>query len=67
MDTGRGGGDIPDVSLLLLGDFQSVAEDLDSRLFKAEATCLCRLTVDTEHLPKKPRERDTDVHTGSHG
>lgn len=57
-------GGIPDVALLLLGEFQSVAEDLDSRLFITESTCLGRLTVDTEHLPKKPRERHTDVHTG---
>lgn len=41
-----------------------MAEDLDSRLFITESTCLGRLTVDTEHLPKKPRERHTDVHTG---
>lgn len=65
MDTvtqeGRG---IPGVALLLLGEFQSVAEDLDSRLFITVSTCLGRLTVDTEHLPKKPRERHTDVHTG---
>lgn len=60
----RGGGGIPDVALLLLGEFQSVAEDLDSRLFITVSTCLGRLTVDTEHLPKKPRERHTDVHTG---
>lgn len=48
---------VPDVFLLLLGEFQIVAEDLDSRLFKTESTCLGRLTVDTEHLPKKPKER----------
>lgn len=60
----RGGGGLPDVALLLLGEFQSVAEDLDSRLFITVSTCLGRLTVDTEHLPKKPRERHTDVHTG---
>lgn len=65
MDTGGvGGGGVPDVSLLLLGEFQSVAEDLDSLLFKSESTCLGRLTVDTEHLPKKPRERHRVVHTG---
>lgn len=66
MDTIKLGGEggIPDVALLLLGEFQSVAEDLDSRLFITESTCLGRLTVDTEHLPKKPRERHTDVHTG---
>lgn len=64
----RGGrGDIPDVALLLLGEFQSVAEDLDSLLFITVSTCLGRLTVDTEHLPKKPRERHTDVHTWLRG
>lgn len=66
MDTGevggKGGRGIPDVSLLLLGEFHSVAEDLDSRLFKTESTCLGRLTVDTEHLPKKPRERHSFSH-----
>lgn len=62
-----GGGDIPDVALLLLGEFQSVAEDLDSLLFITVSTCLGRLTVDTEHLPKKPRERHTDVHTWLRG
>lgn len=57
-------GGIPDAALLLLGEFQSVAEDLESRLFITESTCLGRLTVDTEHLPKKPKERHTDVHSG---
>lgn len=42
-------------ALLLLGEFQRVAEDLESLLFRAESTCLGRLTVDNEHLPKKPR------------
>lgn len=36
---------------LLLGEFQSVAEDLESLLSMAESTCLGRLTVDKEHLP----------------
>lgn len=67
MDTVKRVGGIPDVGLLLLGEFQSMAEDLDSLLFITESTCLGRLTVDTEHLPKKPRERHTDVHRGSHG
>lgn len=58
---------VPDVALLLLGEFQSVAEDLESRLFITESTCLGRLTADTEHLPKKPRERHTDVHKGNIG
>lgn len=41
-----------------------MAEDLESRLFRTESTCLGRLTAETEHLPKKPRERHTDVHRG---
>lgn len=64
MDTFTQERGIPDVALLLLGEFQSVAEDLESRLFITESTCLGRLTVEREHLPKKPRERHTDVHTG---
>lgn len=55
---------IPDVALLLLGEFQRVAEDLERRLFITESTCLGRLTVEREHLPKKSKERHTDVHTG---
>lgn len=43
-------------SLLLLGDVQRVAEDLESRLFMTESTCLGRLTADIEHLPVKSRE-----------
>lgn len=61
MDTFRQERGAPHV-LLLLGEFQSVAEDLESRLFMTESTCLGRLTAETEHLPKEPRER----HTGSH-
>lgn len=57
-------GFVPGVSLLLVGEFQSVAEDLESLLFITESTCLGRLTVESEHLPKKPRKRHTDVHTG---
>jgi len=64
MNTFKQEGGIPDVVLLLLGEFQSVAEDLESRLFITESTCLGRLTAEKEHLPKKPRERHTDVHTG---
>lgn len=33
-----------------------MAEDLESRLFMAESTCLGRLTADIEHLPVKSRE-----------
>jgi hypothetical protein len=36
--------------LLLLGEFQSVAEDFESRLLIIESTCLGRFTADTEHL-----------------
>lgn len=53
-------------ALLLLGEFQSVAEDLDSRLFRTESTCLGRLTVETEHLPEEPRERHTHTHKHTH-
>lgn len=35
---------------VLLGEFQRVAEDLESLLFITESTCLGRLTADTEHL-----------------
>lgn len=35
--------------LLLLGEFQRVAEDLESRLLIIESTCLGRFTADTEH------------------
>lgn len=34
--------------LLLLGEFQRVAEDLESRLLIIESTCLGRFTADTE-------------------
>lgn len=54
---------IPGVVLLLLGEFQSVAEDLDSRLFITVSTCLGRLTVDKEHLPKRAKRAP---HRGSH-
>lgn len=42
---------VPDGFLLRLGEFQSVAEDLDSLLFMTESTCLGRLTADTEQMP----------------
>lgn len=41
-----------------------MAEDFESRLLITVSTCLGRLTVDKEHLPKKPKEHHTDVHTG---
>ena len=56
-------GGIPDVVLLLPGEFQSVAEDLDSRLFITESTCLGRLTVDTEHLPIGSQKSATQMFT----
>lgn len=35
---------------VLLGEFQSVAEDLDSLLLMTGSTCLGKLTVEAEHL-----------------
>lgn len=50
-------------SLLLLGEFQSVAEDLDSLLFITGSTCLGKLTVEAEHLPAPERaQHTTTVH-----
>lgn len=46
---GSGGGRLS-LLLLLLGEFQSVAEDFESRLLIIESTCLGRFTADTEHL-----------------
>lgn len=43
------------VVLLLLGEFQRVAEDLERRLFRTVSTCLGMLTAETEHRPVKPR------------
>lgn len=43
-----------------------MAEDLDSRLFITESTCLGRLTVETEHLPEEPKDRHTHTHTNIH-
>lgn len=39
-----------------------MAEDLESRLFMTESTCLGRLTADIEHLPVKSREDRIHVH-----
>lgn len=47
------------VSLLLLGEFQRVAEDLESLLFITVSTCLGRLTADIEHLPAKSTKNRT--------
>lgn len=50
-------------SLLLLGEFQSVAEDLDSLLLMTGSTCLGKLTVEAEHLPAPERtQQTTTVH-----
>lgn len=63
----KGGGSLVDIdagsSLLLLGEFQSVAEDLDSLLLMTGSTCLGKLTVEAEHLPAPERtQHTTTVH-----
>lgn len=63
----EGGGSLADIdagsSLLLLGEFQSVAEDLDSLLLMTGSTCLGKLTVEAEHLPAPERtQHTTSVH-----
>lgn len=50
-------------SLLLLGEFQSVAEDLDSLLLMTGSTCRGKLTVEAEHLPAPERRQHTPVTT----
>lgn len=68
---GSGGGrkearwdtDVVGSSLLLLGEFHSVAEDLDSLLLMTGSTCLGKLTVEAEHLPAPERtQQTTTVH-----
>lgn len=55
-------------SLLLLGEFQSVAEDLDSLLLMTGSTCLGKLTVEAEHLPAPERtQHTTTVHKAAGG
>lgn len=55
-------------SLLLQGEFQSVAEDLDSRLLRTRSACLGRLTVEAEHLPVPERmQHTTTVHRRAWG
>lgn len=49
------------VSLLLLGEFQRVPEDLENLLFITVSTCLGRLTADIEHLPAKSRKHRTQT------
>lgn len=63
----EGRGSLADIdvgsSLLLLGEFQSVAEDLDSLLLMTGSTCLGKLTVEAEHLPAPERtQQTTTVH-----
>lgn len=48
--------------LLLLGEFQSVAEDLDSLLLMTGSTCLAKVTVEAEHLPAPERTQHTRGH-----
>lgn len=68
----KGGGSLVDIdagsSLLLLGEFQSVAEDLDSLLLMTGSTCLGKLTVEAEHLPAPERtQHTTTVHKAAGG
>lgn len=63
----KGRGSLVDIdvgsSLLLLGEFQSVAEDLDSLLLMTGSACLGKLTVEAEHLPAPERtQQTTTVH-----
>lgn len=57
---------VPGEFLLRLGEFQSVADDLDSLLFMTESTCLGRLTADAEQLPGEtqtmPETREGSQH-----
>lgn len=69
---GKGRGSLVDIdvgsSLLLLGEFQSVAEDLDSLLLMTGSTCLGKLTVEAEHLPAPERtQQTTTVHKAAGG
>lgn len=50
---------VPGSRLLLLGEFQRVAEDLERRLLIIESTCLGRLTAEREHLPAPTRGEKT--------
>lgn len=62
MDTDAGS------SLLLLGEFHRVAEDLDSLLLRTGSSCLGKLTVEAEHLPAPERtQHTTTVHMGAGG
>lgn len=50
--------------LLLLGEFQSVADDLDSLLLMTGSVCRGKFTVEAEHLPapEKTQHTTTTVH-----
>lgn len=50
-------------SLLLLGEFHRVAEDLDSLLLMTGSTCRGRLTVEAEHLPAPERTQHRQLFT----
>lgn len=60
---GSGGGRLS-LLLLLLGEFQSVAEDFESRLLIIESTCLGRFTADTEHLLPPGGEKTHGIRAG---
>lgn len=51
----------------LLGEFQSVAEDFESRLLIIESTCLGRFTADTEHLLPPGGEKTHGIRAGPDG
>lgn len=66
---GAGGEGVSDVrrsSLLRLGEFHSVADDLDSLLLRTGSVCRGRFTVEDEHLPAPERTQHTHTHTRSH-
>lgn len=52
--------------LLRFGEFQRVADDLDSLLLRTGSVCRGRFTVDEEHLPAPERTgENTHTHTRS--
>lgn len=59
----RGGADVRRSSLLRLGEFHSVADDLDSLLLRTGSVCRGRFTVEDEHLPAPERTQHTHTHT----
>lgn len=52
---GGGGGHVRRSILLRLGEFHSVADDLDSLLLMTGSVCRGRFTVEDEHLPAPER------------